>query len=224
MTIHKSFSEVKKLKLKKSGNTLDMDLKEEGGLYCLWLKITKEIQASHPILIQGPYQKKGSIVKKGLEPCSEDFRKVSSGESVKYYSLHRTAFDLSDKQIGNFLPVYIGKSTNIKSRIGQHIMVTIKSRKDYLCKGKTAQNDYEEKNNYSQDKSAEYIVKRNTSSQFRAGLEYLFKSMGETDAYEYIWTNAYLSVLYESDFKVRFYSENYLIGKMMPLFNIDGER
>lgn len=99
--------------------------------------------------------------------------------------------------------LYIGKSTDIKGRISKHLKLqTINIWGD--CKKNEG-------------------FKPNSESQLRIGIERVF----EISLIESLINNISVTVIDLSGYKNgvnRFYLENYLIGKYIPLFNIDIER
>jgi len=107
--------------------------------------------------------------------------------------------------VGKTICLYVGKSSTLHQRIGQHIKIKNKNR---LYK-----------------KNEPTTRKPNTESQLRYGLERLFPS--EENSLKIILENVSVSILgkeHTANAIDRFYFEDYLIGKLKPLLNLDIER
>ena len=130
--------------------------------------------------------------------------------------------------------LYVGKSTNIYQRVRQHVMLRLDSNQ-FLNVNKK---DQPVLRTARYDEPISTVYKRNTSCQFRAGMEYLFRHRSEqepTVVLDAIRNNVRLSYVElsndladyadgEDAFKRRFYWEDLLIGVLQPWFNLDGER
>jgi hypothetical protein len=126
--------------------------------------------------------------------------------------------------------LYVGKSTNLKARIRMHLLWNGNS--DAFLAKKQADGSVSRISLY--DRPVSTIYKKNTSCQFRAGMEYLFRHDSTADpeiVRQMIRDNVRISYLPISDaadrrdaFKRRFYWEDLLIGVLQPWFNLDGER
>lgn len=101
-----------------------------------------------------------------------------------------------------WIPVYIGKTTNLKTRIQNHL------------KMKTPSSRY-------QIAESSLKIKLTTSDQLRAGLEHLLYHQNVLD---FIKTKVFMSFIPIENMAIRFYFEDYLIGKYCPWFNLDSER
>ncbi len=110
-----------------------------------------------------------------------------------------------DKQSELPICLYIGKSTNIKKRLSQHILPKIK---------KVKLHSYTKEN---------CIPKKHTTAcQLRYGIDGLFRN-GEEN-FEIINKNVGFSYEKIDDVSERFYKENEYIALYRPWFNIDSER
>lgn len=98
--------------------------------------------------------------------------------------------------------LYVGKSTNIKKRLGQHLCLKIDSLAPI---------------------EPNKLNKRTTGCQFRAGFDYLYQGKN-VDIFERMNKRIHLAILPDEDFIRRFYIEDFLIGKLLPWFNLDSER
>ncbi|TXF86316.1 GIY-YIG nuclease family protein [Neolewinella aurantiaca] len=126
--------------------------------------------------------------------------------------------------------LYVGKSTNLQARIRQHLLW--RGNSDVFLAKKQADGSVRRTSLY--DKPVSIIYKKNTSCQFRAGMEYLFRQESVEDpetVRRMIRDHVRISYLPISDgaertdaFKRRFYWEDLLIGVLQPWFNLDGER
>lgn len=101
-----------------------------------------------------------------------------------------------------YICLYIGKTTNISSRIKQHLLL----RTDNL-----------------KSKNDNQLNKINTTCQLRSGFDYLYSDR-DADVKNELKRHLYLSIYYEDDFIERFFAEDYFIGKLKPWFNVDSER
>jgi hypothetical protein len=101
------------------------------------------------------------------------------------------------------VPLYIGKSVNIASRIGDHLLLQTR-RAVALQKG------------------AEKSKRRTSSCQIRDRLDRLFHNM--EDPRDMILDNLSLSFIRVDDWVTRFFLEDLAIGLYQPLFNLDCER
>lgn len=105
----------------------------------------------------------------------------------------------------NAVCLYIGKSSGLRTRISKHVKISTQGR---LFK-----------------KDDPMLRKTNTESQLRYGLERIFPN--EKDTLNLLLDNVELAIvnLPETTTGVdRFYLENYLIGNLKPLLNLDIER
>jgi hypothetical protein len=104
-------------------------------------------------------------------------------------------------------PLYIGKSTNLKKRISQHILIKTKSRI------------------YPKTKNFEKVKPKTSSCQLRTGIEHIFPC--EDEPLSLIMKNVGISFCELPEARNvadRFYLEDYAIGYYRPWFNLDSER
>ncbi|OFX17405.1 MAG: hypothetical protein A2033_17840 [Bacteroidetes bacterium GWA2_31_9] len=159
------------------------ELKNIGGVYVFWWS--------------------GNINKftNALNSCSYYLKaKRSHKELIK---IQFTNEWVENSTINRNICLYIGKSTDLKSRISKHLKL---GTKDIWNKSKKISG-----------------IKPNSESQLRIGVERVFnKSIldGLIDDISISWVTL---DGYENAIN-RFYLENYFIGKLFPLFNIDIER
>jgi len=102
--------------------------------------------------------------------------------------------------------LYVGKSTNLKKRFGQHLMRSSSGRVHRIPKSGREQKP------------------ATTSCQLRYGIEHVFPK--ETEPLALIAKSVGFSYrAYEShEIAERFFEEDRLIGKWRPWFNVDSER
>lgn len=103
--------------------------------------------------------------------------------------------------------LYVGKTTNLKKRFSQHIKRGCKSRLHEIPK-----------NNHKKNV-------KTTSCQLRYGIEHVFK----TESDPLLLINEEVGFSYMTNFDTnaiaeRFFTEDKLIGKWRPWFNVDSER
>ncbi len=124
------------------------------------------------------------------------------------------------------LALFVGKSMKMSQRLKQHLLPSTTSERYRMSTGgkPVALAIYG-------DDAPNFVYKRTTSCQFRAGMEYLFRDNyfnPEVNALGRIKKHVLISTLTVSQeqggFKHRFYSEDLLIGLLEPWFNLDGER
>jgi hypothetical protein len=112
-----------------------------------------------------------------------------------------------------FVPLYIGKTTNLSQRMGQHLMLNTWSW--YWYQNQFMKNFF---------KKTLHRREKLTTCQFRSGFEHLFKYYGDPMKKEILLNNIGYSYVIENNFVNRFYEEDFQIGKHKPWFNIDSER
>ena len=102
-----------------------------------------------------------------------------------------------------YVCLYVGKTTTMKKRISQHLLLDTENLKNINgC----------QKN------------KKTTACQLRSGFDYLYSKLDNIYILNELMEHLYLSIYYEENFINRFYLEDYLIGKLRPWFNVDSER
>lgn len=155
-------------------------LPEDGGVYCFWWLGDREVllNSNRTIKLQGPSKR---LIK------------------TEYHNSFPTEL--------KYIPIYVGKTTNLKNRVSGHIMSGIKGR--------------------AHDKPVDNIWKRprTTSCQVRAGIDFIFPN--EKDTLDIIKNNvgiSFLKVHSDDNVSERFYLEDFMIGYLRPWFNLDSER
>ncbi len=111
--------------------------------------------------------------------------------------------DLFPKEI-TYIPLYIGKTTNLKRRISEHLLFGT-SERAHCC-----------------SKNFKKVKPRTTSCQLRSGIEHIFPD--EKHSKYFILENVGLSFVKEKEIEKRFYLENFAIGYLKPWINLDSER
>jgi len=102
-----------------------------------------------------------------------------------------------------YICLYIGKTTTLKNRISQHLLLNTSNLKNINgCQ----------------------LNRKTTSCQLRSGFDYLYSKTENINIQNELMEHLYLSIYYEPNFINRFYLEDYLIGKLKPWFNVDSER
>lgn len=99
--------------------------------------------------------------------------------------------------------LYVGKSTNIKHRLGLHLLLR-------------TSNLYQE--------PMDSLNKITTSCQLRSGFDYLYQVQQNSNMIDVMSKRLMFSCFREDDFVKRFFIEDYLVGKLLPWFNVDSER
>jgi len=99
--------------------------------------------------------------------------------------------------------LYVGKSTDIKKRLSQHLMLGTEK----LYEGKET-----------------FLLKKTTACQLRTGFDFLYLHQKTENIFKEMDQRLEFSFLKEEDFIKRFYLEDYLIGNLLPWFNVDSER
>ena len=151
------------------------------GVYAFWWVGDKEclLKANTRITLKGP----------GEKPVSIEYRDWWDASLI-------------------YPRLYVGKSTNIKSRFSQHI-----------------RNGTEGRMHESPNKMNEKVKPKTTSCQLRSGIEHVFKN--EKNPLKLIYENVGFSYeVIDGDNAIveRFFKEDLLIGKWRPWFNDDSER
>jgi len=104
--------------------------------------------------------------------------------------------------------LYVGKTTNLRKRFGQHLMRKTLGRA-----------------NPNVPPSNRKVKPVTTSCQLRSGIEHTFKD--NTDPLQLIYDNVGFSFMTEftgNQVVERFYGEDLLVGVLRPWYNIDSER
>ena len=106
-----------------------------------------------------------------------------------------------------YIPLYVGKTTKLKSRISKHLLLKSSGR----VHGKPV--DYKK------------TKPKNSSCQLRFGIEHIFPNIEKPK--DFILKNIGLSFIEvdgENAVSRRFYLEDFAIGYFKPWFNLDSER
>jgi hypothetical protein len=127
-------------------HALNKEIREKPGVYCFWGEISElEYLKSSKVLFQGQQLAKNDLERARLKISghSNNVAVITKYRKAKYKNhfekIHyigyktRFHFDKNDRNIyQNKIPLYIGKSTNIKERIKKHLLVRKKCRCEYL--------------------------------------------------------------------------------------------
>ncbi len=129
--------------------------------------------------------------------------KITDSVEYKQITVHWT-FPDGNKPFA----LYVGKTTNLKSRISQHLRL------------KSQNHQWEEK--YGDNK----LKPSTTSCQLRHGLDHLFRATTTeiTEILDHVGITFLETGENDQDVVNRFYNEDLLIGLLRPWFNIDSER
>tara|TARA_R110002012_G_scaffold299125_1_gene498032 strand:+ start:253 stop:978 length:726 start_codon:yes stop_codon:yes gene_type:complete len=206
-----------------SNTNIAKELKQEG-IYAFWWNDENDLLKNHL-----------------LNPDTSYYLKGPHDNSEKANHFLRVIFTkewINNASQGVHICLYVGKSTNIKSRINGHIKYNIDPEK-YNQFDTTIWKDSKSKNQLDDDlshlwpesKNNERLTKckygfgkkPNTVSQLRIGLERLFN----TDALELIKEHVEISFLPypgKENAVNRFFIEDKLIASLYPILNIDVER
>jgi hypothetical protein len=202
-------------------------LSRRGGVYCFWWKEEgneHKLPENTCALFQGASigVKKIANVKKYGVPHVE--------RGTKYY--REVCGPLKGKlpvpcPLEGYACLYVGKTAKdggITSRVGQHVCSGTLTRSKYLYYRPKEKLSFKQ-HSYDQP-GPDYIKKKGTVSQFRAGLEYLFRMEAEGFAYARMKDSVYVSWVDDEalTFRDRFYLEDLAIGLFHPWFNLDSER
>ena len=203
-------------------------LSAKAGVYCFWWKEEGNkyrLPDDTCALFQG-----ASIGTKKMVKVKE-FGVPYTNSGTSYYRVH--CGPLRGKlpapcRVEGFICLYAGKTAKdggISSRVGQHVCSKTLTRSDYLYYRPKQHLPFKQ---HSYEKPGpDFIKKKGTSSQFRAGMEYLFrKEPDEGFAYARMKDSVYVSWVDDEalSFRDRFYLEDLAIGLFHPWFNLDSER
>lgn len=164
------------------------ELKNKGGIYAFW------------------WNGKVEELKNALLTCDYKLKGKQSQKELITVRFTSEWIDFLDSN-GNVC-LYVGKSTDIKSRISKHLKL---GTDDIWTKP----------NGEIIDKNIG--IKPNTESQLRTGLERIFNRSMIDEIIDNIGVSWIILDEYKNGIN-RFYLEDYFIGKYFPLFNIDIER
>jgi hypothetical protein len=144
--------------------------------------------------------------------------KLKGKKLVDSHQLHDVHWNWNtDKPL---ICLYAGKATCIQTRMDQHLELSTSSTDWYKKEYKVYRK--QQSRTILPDILLDFLVKRTTACQFRAGLEHLFKqSPGElAEKLQHIG----FAFIEEKDPVERFYLEDLAIGVYRPWFNVDVER
>ena len=167
----------------RNGGISKTKLPDKGGVYIFWWSKSDDFEEQ-------------------LKGCTYQVKAKKSHE-VDRIDIRFTKDWIEKATVGNKICLYVGKTTNLRSRISKHI----KLGSPTLWKGKSRNTG----------------KKPNTVSQMRIGLETVF----EKDMLEEIKENVSVSwaeMDRYSEAVNRFFLEDKMISHNYPLFNIDVER
>lgn len=203
------------------------DISRAHGVYCFWWKIKNneyQLPENTDALFQGAYVGEVRIAE---EVIAEDQLIRKNGRAYRRLcgSLHGVT--LAPCSLDGYVCLYVGKSDELKGvygRVGKHVCSGTSTRSAYL-NYKLSENAPVTQQEYEGD-GPRQILKRNTSSQFRAGLEYIFRDKPDNYAFARMRDSVYVSWVSDDamTFRDRFYLEDLAIGLFHPWFNLDSER
>lgn len=117
--------------------------------------------------------------------------------------------------------LYVGKSSDMRRRLNEQFELGTTSEAWYSPHKKTRSREHRL---WVPNKEEDFLVKRRSGCQVRAGIEHLYKAAASPSTIEQKLHNIGLSYLEEPCFKERFYMEDLAIGYFRPWFNLDSER
>jgi len=152
-------------------------LPSSGGLYCFWWLNNRKtlLNSNRTIKIKGPREEYITLKYKN------------------WFSVGLT-----------YTPLYVGKTTKLKKRISQHLLLKSIAKI------------------YTKPKNFKRFKPKNATCQLRTGIEYIFPN--ERKPKDFILENIGLSFFKEASVEKRFYLEDLAIGCLKPWFNLDSER
>lgn len=103
----------------------------------------------------------------------------------------------------DYILLYVGKTTNFKSRLKKHLLLGTQTWKH---------------------KENDYLNKKTTACQLRAGVEHLIKHSSIDNGIDFMLSNIRVSIIEMDGLAERFFAEDLAIGKGKPWFNVDSER
>lgn len=205
------------------GNQEDDQYK--AGLYIFWFKgKAKSIDQDTGHWVKGKQQGKLDPTELGEGACyfpnkvddETDFEEASDESKVKNFLHYRGQWTFHPIVIEDdlYIPLYVGKSTNVHNRVKQHLRWPSSHAKLYA--DKLAENLKDD---------LHIIPRYNTASQLSDHFHFLFQKeedLGQAKKKN----NVYLSVCFTdfADYESRFFYEDRLIGELRPPFNLDSER
>jgi hypothetical protein len=188
----------------------------QSGVYVFWWKVNEEFDLPDVETtrhwVKG--KKKGKHDPKPLPTGTTYIIPATSKKDTKY--LHyagRWAFEPVTIGKDTYVPLYVGKSTNMFERVKQHLSWP------ESCQVNKSKQVKSKKLSYS------LIPRNGTARQFGDGFHFLFRGKQQHLQYAKL-QYVHLSVAFTDyvDYASRFYAEDYLIGSLRPPFNLDSER
>ena len=192
--------------------TYQKSLKNEAGCYCFW------------------WYKNPELLSNALKDCEYYIKLSHKAYTRDEDHFQRIIFD-SDWinaatrtiKIGDTtqkaICLYVGKSTNIRSRVQGHLRI---NSKDLWSKLENVETPYTSKR--LQEVKYGFGKKPNTVSQVRIGLERIFKKQCIDKIFDYVCLSWMSLEDSQNTLVNRFYMEDKLIADLYPLLNLDGER
>ena len=136
--------------------------------------------------------------------------RIQGKQVGKGYDTHQPEWNWNLEQ--NYISLYVGKSLCIAKRIKQHLYHKI-DENIYTCYAHKIPPGREQ-----------FLYKPPTACQFRSGFDWLFKESRRKRRAHALQHSIFLSTLEVPEMITRFYLEDYLIGTLLPWFNLDSER
>lgn len=180
--------------------------KNQAGVYIFWWKINDEIELPDPESTRHWVKGKGAS-----SPDSEPLAGIAYFSGHLHYA---GQWEYEPIIIGeaSYVPLYVGKSTNVLSRIKQHLGWPAS------CQLNTAKYKKSGEQNYP------LIPRNGTARQFGDGFHFLFRDAKNVQYAKLKYVHLSVGFTDYADFTNRFYTEDYLIGDLRPPFNLDSER
>jgi len=161
-----------------------------------WLGNSDELKSYSDLILQ--VKIKGKKTNKTYQEFYSDNSKV---KVTKGHIIHTITWDT--EWFNSRLPcLYIGKTSNLCSRIGSHLMLKTREWKS----------------------NPEYLYKPTSACQFRSGFEHLFQKYPERRKLMLNQVGISFQGFNWNEVAERFYLEDLAIGYFRPWFNIDSER
>jgi hypothetical protein len=203
--------------------------KFSSGLYVFWWKGTAgSLPKNTSHWVKGKQKGDNDPAEKELGGTATYFKNKPDDETAekktKEYLHYRGTWTFHPVVVDDevFVPLYVGKSTNVSKRIGQHLSWSAGFASNYVIPAKQ-----KKKSELQKTKKGDlYVIPRyNTASQLSDHFHFLFRDkpdLGQALKKEKI----HLSVCFTdfADYESRFFYEDRLIGELRPPFNLDSER
>lgn len=187
----------------------------QSGVYIFWWKVNEEFELPDTETtrhwVKG--KRKGKHDPKPLPVGATYIIPATSRKKTKY--LHYAGcWAFNPVIIGRetYVPLYVGKSTNMFERVRQHLSWPESCQKNKLKKVES------EKFNYP------LIPRNGTARQFGDGFHFLFRGQKHLQYAKLKYVHLSVTFTDYVDYANRFYAEDYLIGHLRPPFNLDSER